>query len=58
MEAELKKEAGVEVETVRGGLGELSVSIDDLKVFDSSRFGYPTPGVILENVRTALAEEG
>ena len=38
MEAELKKEGGVEVETVRGGLGELSVSIDDRKVVNTNRF--------------------
>lgn len=57
MEAELKKEGGVEVETVRGGLGELSVSIDDRKVVNTNRFWYPTPGGVLKKVRAALAEE-
>jgi len=53
--AELKKEDGVEVETVRGGLGELSVSIDDREVFKTSRFWYPTSGTVLKKVRAALS---
>jgi hypothetical protein len=57
VEAQLKKENGVEVETVRGGLGELSVSIDERKVVDTNRFWYPTPGGVLKKVRAALAEE-
>ena len=57
MEAELKKEGGVEVEMVRGGLGELSVSIDDRKVVNTNRLWYPTPGSVLKKVRAALAEE-
>lgn len=57
MAAQLKKENGVEVETVRGGVGELSVSIDDRKVVDTNRFWYPTPGSVLKKVRAALAEE-
>jgi hypothetical protein len=55
--AQLKKENGVEVETVKGGIGELSVSIDDRKVVDTNRFWYPTPGGVLKKVRAALAEE-
>ena len=57
MEAELKKEDGVEVETVRGGLGELSVSIDDRKVVKANRFLPPTSDGFLQKVRAALAEE-
>jgi hypothetical protein len=55
--AQLKTEDGVEVETVRGGLGELSVSIGDRKVVDTNRFWYPTPGSVLKKVRAALAAE-
>jgi hypothetical protein len=55
--ADLKKERGVEVEMVRGGLGELSVSIDDRKVVNTNRFWYPTPGSVLKKVRVALAGE-
>ena len=54
----MRKEDGVEVETVRGGLGELSISINDRKVVDTSKLGYPTPGSVVKKVRTALAEEG
>jgi hypothetical protein len=57
VEAELKNEDGFEVETMRGGLGELSVSIDDRKVVKSNRFRNPTPDGFLQKVRAALAEE-
>jgi hypothetical protein len=57
VEAELKKEGGVEVETVRGGLGELSVSVDNRKVVNTNRLWYPAPGGVLQKVRDALAEE-
>ena len=57
MAAKLKREDGVEVETVRGALGELSVSIDGRKVVDTNRFLYPLPGSVLKKVRAALAEE-
>ncbi len=53
----MKREDGVEVETVRGGLGELSVSIDGRKVVDTNRFLYPLPGRLVKKVRAALAEE-
>ena len=54
----MKEEDGVEVETVRGGLGEFSVSIGNRKVFKANRFRSPTPGGVLNEVRAALAEEG
>jgi hypothetical protein len=57
VEAELKKEGGVEVEMVRGGLGELNVSIDDREVVNTNRLWYPAPGSVLKKVRAALAEE-
>ena len=53
----MNKEGGVEVEIVRGGLGELSVSIDDNKVVKTNRFWYPTSGSVLKKVRAALAEQ-
>ena len=54
--AELKKENEVEVETTAGGLGEFSVSIDDRKVVDTSRLWYPTPGKVVNKVRSLLNE--
>lgn len=56
MAAELKKEVGVEVETVRGGLGEFSVLVDDRKVVETSRFWYPSPGKVVQKVRASLKE--
>ena len=58
MAAKLRKEDGVEVETVRGDIGELKILIDDRKVVDAKQFWYPTPGRVLKKVRAALAEEG
>lgn len=52
----MKKE-GVDVETVRGGMGELSVSIDDRKVVKANRFFAPTADGFLKKVRAALADE-
>jgi hypothetical protein len=54
--ARVKKENNVQVETVRGGLGEFSVYIDDRKVIDTNRLWYPTPRRVVEKVRSLLAE--
>ena len=53
--AELRKEDEVLVETVRGGLGEFSVLINDQQVVSTSRLWYPKPGKIVDQVRTLLA---
>ena len=55
MAAQLSKEKDVAVETVRGGMGELSVSIDGRKVIDTNRFLYPTPGKMAARTRSLLA---
>jgi hypothetical protein len=49
------KENNVETETIRGGLGEFSVCIDDQKVIDTNRLWYPTPSKILKKIRALLA---
>ena len=54
MAAELSQEPEVRVDTVKGGLGELSVAIDESKVFEGSRLWYPTPGGVIKKVRAAL----
>lgn len=54
--AELKKETDVQVETVRGGLGEFSVHIDDRKVIDTNRLWYPTPSKVVKKIKALLAE--
>ena len=52
----LKKEPELRLETVNGGLGELSVSIDGVKVFEGNRLWYPTPTSIIQKVRAALVK--
>jgi hypothetical protein len=54
--AELKKETDVQVETVRGGLGEFSVHLDDRKVIDTNRLWYPTPSKVVKRMKALLAE--
>lgn len=53
---QLSKENDLEVETVRGGLGELSVFIDGRKVIDTNRLWYPTPSKMVARTRALLAE--
>jgi hypothetical protein len=54
--AQVKEETGVNVETVKGGLGEFSVHIDGRKVVDTNRLWYPTPGKIVKRIVALLAE--
>jgi hypothetical protein len=54
--ADLSQEPDLKVETVKGGLGELSVAIDGSRVFDGNRLWYPTPGGVIKKVRAALAK--
>jgi len=54
--AALNKENNVEVETIKGGLGEFSVYIDEQKVIDTNRFWYPTTNKIVKKIRALLAE--
>jgi hypothetical protein len=49
--AELKKERDVQVEAVKGGLGEFSVVVDDRKVITTNRLWYPNPGKVVKQVR-------
>ena len=54
--AELRKEADVQVETVKGGLGEFSVQINDRKVLDTNRLWYPTPSKVVKKIKALLLE--
>jgi hypothetical protein len=54
--AELKKD-GVEVETVKGGLGEFSVTVDGDKVVDTNRLWYPSPSKVVTKVRASLSRQ-
>jgi hypothetical protein len=53
---QLRTESDLSVETVKGGLGEFSIFIDEQKVIDTNRLWYPSPGKIVESVRVLLAE--
>ncbi len=55
MAARLREEPGVEVTIVRGGLGELRVSLGERELFDSNRLLYPRPGKVLREVKRQLS---
>ena len=54
--ARLRDEDGLTVETEKGGLGELSVSVEGRKVVDTSRLLDMLPGNVVKRVRARLAE--
>ena len=54
--AQLNRDENTEAETVKGGLGEFSVYIDDHKVIDTNRFWYPSPNKIVKKIQAMLAE--
>jgi len=53
---QLSKENKVKVETVKGGLGEFSVHIDEQKVIDTNRFWYPSPSKVVDKMKELLAD--
>jgi hypothetical protein len=55
--AELRKEPNVEVQTIKGGLGEFSVSVGDQKIIDTNRLWYPRPSKVIRKLRALLAEQ-
>jgi len=52
--AAFENDSDVQAAIVKGGLGELSVSIDGKKVIDTNRFLYPRPSKIVKDLRTLL----
>jgi hypothetical protein len=54
--AQLSNEDELAVDVVKGGLGELSVSVGDRKIFKSSPLWYPTPAAVIKRVREAVLE--
>jgi len=45
---------GVKAEIVRGGLMELSVSIDGRKTVETNRLLYPIPSRLIARIKAAL----
>ena len=54
--AQLNKENNVDVEMVKGGLGEFSIYIAEQKVIDTNRLWYPTPSKVVKKIQVLLAE--
>jgi hypothetical protein len=54
--AQLHCPGEVEVELVKGGLGEFSVLIDGRTAVSTNRLWYPNPATVVERVRAQLAE--
>lgn len=54
MAEELRKEQNVTVMMESGGLGELSVTADGEKIYDTNRLLYPRPSKIVQKVRSRL----
>ena len=54
--AQLSKENNIDVETIKGGLGEFSVYIDSEKVIDTNRFWYPTVNTTVKKLQALLEE--
>ena len=54
--AELRKEPEVQVDTIKGKLGEFSVFIDGQQVVTTNRLWYPNPTKIVNKLRALLAE--
>jgi len=44
---ELRKEEGLEVDVVKGGLLELSVDVDGEKAVETTRLWYPLPSTMV-----------
>ena len=53
--ANLKNEKELSVEVVKGGLGELSVTLDGERIYGANPLWYPMPSGVIRKVRAALA---
>ena len=52
--ADLQNEKDLSVAIVKGGLGELSVTLDEEQIYSGNRLWYPTPGSVIKKVRAVL----
>jgi hypothetical protein len=55
---ELIKEDGVNVEAASGRFGELSVSVDDIRVYSANPIWYPMTKTVITQVRKAIRRTG
>jgi len=54
---ELRKEEGLEVAVVKGGLLELSVDVDGEKTIETSRLWYPLPSTMVRETLEFLGKQ-
>jgi hypothetical protein len=54
---ELRKEEGLEVAVVKGGLLELSVDVDGEKAIETSRLWYPLPSRMVKEALEFLGKQ-
>jgi hypothetical protein len=54
--AAFENDSDVQAAIVKGGLGELSVSLDGKKVIDTNRLLYPRPSKIVNDIRRLLTK--
>lgn len=57
MAALIKQDRGLDAELVPGNRGEFTVWVDDRKVAEKSRSGFPSDGDLIRAVRAALSLE-
>jgi hypothetical protein len=55
MAAKLKNDPDLQVKTVRGGLGEFTVYVDDKKEITTSRLWYPNPISVWKKIKALIA---
>jgi len=54
--AQLRKDPDLQVQTIKGGLGEFSVLIEGIKLIDANRLWYPRPSRVVRRVLDSLAD--
>ena len=54
--AQLRKDTDLQVQTIKGGLGEFSVLIEGIKLIDTNRLWYPRPSQVVRRVLDSLAD--
>jgi hypothetical protein len=54
---ELRKEEGLEVGVVKGGLLELSVDVDGEKAVETTRLWYPLPSTMVRETLAFLGKQ-
>ena len=57
MAEELRKEEGLEVAVMKGGLLELSVDVDGEKAIETSRLWYPLPSKMVRDALEFLGKQ-